>query len=349
MTAFSAMAVRRRAAQQGFALPLALVAIASLAIITLVGYRAVSGATEIVTAIQDDVRIEQAFHSAEAEAAFTFLTATAANGGVVTNADAAPVADPEIDNTDTDADAPEPRAFWRADGEQRVSAAAPEPIVVAYYDAAGFAPISALPEELLAQFLTAAGFERDPATEMAARIADYQDDDVRRRFRGAERTEYRLFAAAPPTNSPLRTVGELASVLEYADQAPAESWDFMLENARFGGLSSQFKPLLGPASVAGLFQTDAEASFATNPTESYVQLDTQPTDTARFLLAHGAATGLTRRRAVEIMRTAGAADKPFRRVWIYDKAEHGNGPATAAIEQRDMASVFQPAPDADSR
>ncbi len=338
---------RRRAAQRGFALPLALVAIASLAIITLAGYRAVAGATAIVTTIQDDVRIEQALYSAEAEAAFVFLTATAVNGGVQTDGASTPDVDLAFENVDVSALAP--TQYWRANGQQRRSGASVAPVEVAYFDASGFAPFSVLSDEQLAQFLSAAGFDRAAAEQMAARILDFQDDDVQRRFRGAERADYRLFSAAPPTNSPLRTSGELASVLGFSDAAPPESWEFITEYARFGGLGGVFKPQLAPSGIADLFDSSDESAFATDTLESYASQDAQPTDTARFLLAYRAENGLTRRRAVEIMRTAAAADKPFRRVWIYDKVENDNGPAPAAIERRDLAPIFQPASGSDSR
>ncbi len=333
--------------QHGFALPLVLVAIASLAIITLVGYRAVAGAAAIVMAIQDDARVEQAFFSAEAEAAFTFLSSPAVEGGIATGdgaiiANESPIGEAGVSGLGE-------RQYWSANGERRISAYGSSATTVSYFDAAGFAPIDLMSEEDLTLLLSAAGFSGNDAELMAARIADFQDHGAQRRFRGAERADYRLFGIAAPTDSPLRKPGELAAVLGYADLAPPSSWDFMLDNVRFGGLFSQFKPRLGPEILASLFVDAGDSPIASDPLESYGIQDVQPTETARFLLSHQADGRLTRRRAVEIMRTANAADKPFRRVWNYDKVNDDNGAATTASERRDMAPVYQPAAVADPR
>ncbi len=345
MTEHPSKPIHHGHAEKGFALPLALVAIASLALITLVGYRAVASATAVVTAMQGNAGAELALFSAEAETAFVFLSSPNIQGGIHTETTQQPAELSPFDEVDAaDLTALD---YWSANGQQRISNAARTPVFVTYYDASGFPPIGAMAEERLALFLRAAGFVEDAAVETAARLADYQDSDVRRRFRGAERAEYRLFNAAPPTNSPLRAPGELASVLEFSAVAPFESWDFILQNARFGGMSTQFKPQLGPPGLAAIFENQEGSAFAGDPLEGLTARDTQPTDTARFLLSHRAESGLTRRRAVEIMRTAGAADKPFRRVWIYDKAENDTGPA--ASEGRDMAPIFKSATDGDSR
>lgn len=331
--------------QSGFALPLVLVAIASLAIITLVGYRAVTGAAAIVATIQDNASAEQGLFTAEAEAAFTFLTSSAVSRGIATGGADISESQDEGNGRSTLSD----DQIWQANGATRRSTLGQKTTLVSYFDAAGFAPIERLRTDDLAALLLAAGFDGNDAEQVAARIADFQDGDTNRRFRGAEHADYRLFGVSPPTNSPLRSVGELAAVLGYADLAPASSWDFILEHTRFGGVSSQFKPLLGPPAMAGLFDIDEDAQIAPDPISDYGSEDSQPTETARFLLAHRGEAGLTRKRAVEIMRTASAPDKPFRRIWIYDKVNDDNGSPTPANERRDLAPVYQPAPGADSR
>ena len=330
--------------QQGFALPLALVAIALLSTITLAGYRAVTGAVEIASVVDDNTQTELAFFSAETESVFTFLTSPPVQNGILTR-----------DANETDPDAPEAifgfardlniesldaADHWRADGETRISITNTRPVTVAYHDASGFAPISALPEEETVAILTAAGFKPDVAAQFAARIGDFQDEDKRRRFRGAEATDYRLYGVSAPTNSPLRTPGELASVLGFADAASQDQWDFFIENVNFGGISTQFTPDFGPPALAELFENTRENTNAPNALDNSAESDANPTATARFLLAYRLQSGLTRRRAVEIIRTANAADRPFRRIRIYDKAKYEQGDATPTIEQRGLAPVF---------
>ena len=342
----------RNRRQQGFALPLALVAIALLSAITLAGYRSVSGAAEIVSTVQDNARMERAFFSAEAESTFVFLTSPAAPNGILTGSEPAGETDPRASTLITETlntDELTSIEFWRADGQARIAIAQSTRVTVIYHDAAGFPPIDVLPEGETAVILEAAGFDANAALQLAARIWDYQDDDTRRRFRGAERADYRLYSAAPPTNSPLRAPGELASVLGFGEEATARQWDFLIENMRFGGLSTQFKPHLGPPAVAALFASPDTETIATDPLDTYAPQNVPPTGTARFLLAYRFQDGLTGKRAVEIMRTAVAADRPFRRIWIYDKVENDQGEATPAIEQGDMAPVFQAAADSGPR
>lgn len=331
--------------QKGFALPLALVAIASLAIITLVGYRTVAGAAAIVVTMQENADIEQALFSAEAETVFTYLSSPIIPSGIAM--DPATLGSAAIDGIDVSTLADD--QLWRANGAARRSNTATTPIVVTYFDASGFAPIGALQVNQLAALLSAAGFDRNDVDQLAARIADFQDYDSTRRFQGAERAEYRLFGALPPTNSPLRSVGELEAVLGYTDKAPASSWSFLEEYASFGGLVGQFKPRLGPPLLADIIVDEEDAGIAADPFGGYDAASTQPTDTARFLLSPDGTPGLTRRRAVEIMRTANAPDRPFRRVWIYDKVHDDNGSQTAKTEQHNMAPVFQPTSGADPR
>lgn len=339
--------------QQGFALPLALISIALLSAITLAGYRAVSSAAEIASVVQENTRTELAFFSAENESAFMFLTSPPIELGILTSREQA-VTDGAQDGAFGQDDGPNIETLavaehWRADGQARLSSTQSLPVVVVYHDAAGFPPIAALPEEDTTIILAAAGFESDAAAQYAARIADFQDDDTTRRFRGAERSDYRLYGASPPTNSPLRTAGELTSVLGFAGAIPTENWDFFVKNIAFGGFTNQFIPRFGPPSIAALFENADSGIIATDPLETYLDENVQPTSTARFLLAYRLESGLTRRRAVEIMRTAVAADKPFRRIWIYDKAEYDQGEATPAIERRDLAPVFQAVADPDPR
>lgn len=331
--------------QSGFALPLALVAIALLSLITLAGYRAVSGAAGVSTALQDNARMERAMFSAESDAAFVFLTSSGVSGGIVT--DGALTSPDDILTAGPDTETLTPSQYWQANGGRRTSDFAALPVSVTYFDAAGFPPFDALSETDVAKFLAGAGFDADEAIRFAAIIGDYQDEDNRRRFRGAERTEYRLYGADPPSNSPLRTAGELSAVLGFADAAPFASWDFILENARFGSLSAQYKPKLGPESLASTMADDDELAVINDPLAEFSALDTRPTDSARFLLSVPTESGLTRRRAVEIIRTVGAADKPFRRIWIYDKVEDDNVAATQARERDGLAPVFEPAPSAD--
>ena len=339
--------------QEGFALPLALVAIALLSIITLAGYRAVSAATAVTLAFQENMQTELAFFSAEAESAFVFLTSPPITDGILTansqSVEGYDALDLALGIVDIDTELLQAVEYWRADGQVRISETQSIPVKVTYHDAAGFAPIALLPEEKVAAMFAAAGFDSESALRFAARIGDFQDADSRRRFRGAEATDYRLYGASAPTNSPLRVSGEMASVLGFADMATIESWDFFVTNVQYGGVISQFKPHFGPTAIATLFDDSVDEVIVTGLLDGYIDDSRHPSGTARFLLTFRLQSGMTRKRAMEIMRTAVAPDRPFRRIWLYDKAEDEQSDATPGIEQSDLAPVFQASTSPDSR
>ena len=323
-------------------MPFALIAIAALALVTLAGYRAVSSAAGVMTALQDETEVKRALASAEAEATFVFLTSPPVSQGIFTAA-AAP---PNISAFDTiDAEDFSPAEHWRANGEARRAVTVSTQTTATYFDAGGFAPFAAINEDQVAEILTRAGFDRDNAEMFAARIGDYQDPDVRRRFRGAERPEYRLFGKPPPTGSPLRSVAELSSVLQFSEQATPQIWDYLSEYGRFLNFGGEIKLTMAPDELAALLDTD-NAGLGQLGVESR---SPQPSDTARFLLETQASGGLTRRRAVEIMRTPSAADKPFRRFWVYDKAGGHDRSSIETADPNGLALIFEPETDSGAR
>lgn len=331
--------------QEGFVLPLVLVAIAALAIITLAAYRSISNTIEILDKLRADTEAARALQSAEAEATFVFLTSASAPGGLITQPEIFAAFNSVIDTTDPTGLSPS--EFWQATGARRISTASALPVEVTYFDAAGAAPIGVLPVADLVRILTASGFDSTDAQTLAARIADYQDSDVRRQLRGAERAEYRLFGEEPPTNSPIRVYSELDKVLGFSDIATSENWIILQDYMRFGGRSSQFKTNFSIPKLTEVFSSTSFSAVAGTAQNDEFGNDILITNSARFLLRTLPDTGLTRLRAVEIMRTPNAADAPFRREWLYDKVEQDAFQADKRTEDSGLATVFAPAAGAD--
>lgn len=327
--------------QGGFALPMVLVAIAALALITVTAYRSISSSADIVTSLRAEAEAKRSLFSAESEAAFVFLTSAPASGGIITQSEIFSGTDYVLNGADITS--LEPAQYWRADGGERISAPNGFPVVVTYFDAAGAAPIDSLRGQALVDILIASGFDKIDAQTIAARIEDYQDADIRRTVRGAERAEYRLYGKQAPTNSPLRVSSELSRVLGFSDVATPKNWEFFQHHARFGGRSSSFNTNFASPQVAAILAKDPLSTFEGDPVGGEFGSDIFPTNSARFLLSSQPRAGLTRVRVVEIIRSANHADAPFRREWLYDKASDDVDLANAAINETRLAPVFTPA------
>jgi hypothetical protein len=303
---------RRR--QSGFVLPFALVVIASLALIAAAAYAAVSKSAETMRAISEGAAEDIALTTAEAQATFAFLTAVPVAEGIWLGAPEIAVADDAASAADP-SDRRDSPSRWGGTGQARAVDAQGRRVIVEYRDAAGLFPISSASEATMARFLETFGFSRDAAAEMAARIGDYEDLDNVRRFRGAERTDYRLFSRDPPTNSPLRAPEEVGRVLGFFEAAPAAFWS---EVAVFATAEpGTIQKYAAPARLAPLI---AASGAGDGDLDAIAAQSTLPSARARFLL-RVSGERRTRTRAIEIRRSSLISQAPFRRYMVYETTE----------------------------
>lgn len=335
-------------AEGGFILPFTLVAIASLALIAAVSFRAMARAADIAAAMQEDLALETALAAAEAETAFVFLSSRPIIGGLHTIAAGPGPTTALLDSVS--AESLSTGEYWDAAGGARRATFGGARVRALYRDSAGFAPIDNLKEEDLAAFLQIAGFEPEPALEYAAKIKDFTDEDFVRRFRGAERSDYRLLQTPPPTDSPLRSVEELSSVIGLAEAAPPGFWGFIQDLSHLGGFASQPKPGFAPPELLAKMQMFEGDGLSFDPAEAALLETLTPSATARFLLDARMEDGrLTRRRAIDLTRRANAADRPLKRVLAYEKG--GAAPQGEAVELEfdELAPIFTTPEGSDSR
>jgi len=320
-----------RRAEAGLALPVVLATIAGLALITAVATGLIANSARQMTALDTDLRARIALAGAEAHATYFYLTSLPATGGRIA-AGALPDAEAaRFDSVVTlDLNAPLPPGYVSADGGV-VSVATPAaPVRVTFRDGSGIIPFQLLEEEKAAVFLEGAGFGREEALTFAARIADYQDQDFVRRFRGAERSDYRIYNAPPPTDAPLRAPEELSSVYEFADAAPAGLWPILYDSVTFNATLPIFKATFAHPSIAQR-ATAFLAGAGGNDFDELSSQDRNTTDRVRFLLdvtLEGQDRRRRLQRAVEIALSEQAVDMPFRRYWIYDRTLPTGGETT---------------------
>ncbi|GAB4517880.1 MAG: hypothetical protein Tsb0010_02060 [Parvularculaceae bacterium] len=277
-----------------------------------------------MAALETQSRGEWAIMDAEAEVAFAFLTSAPVRGGIYVGAQ--PFETITTNAGDVLYDRLAPQDIWSGRGGlrridlRRDETSLRRVALVSYQDGAGLAAINTLSAPEIEQTLIAAGLPSDAAASFAARILDYADEDNHRRFRGAERADYRLAQRAAPMNSPFRSIEEISSVLGadalLTEQVRRALESYVTTGNRVFGLNAAFAP---PA-LAGAARAHAE-SLNTAPDMVRLTAATGafPSVLGRFsiLIADGETVILE--RIIEIERAANAIDKPFRRYWIADR------------------------------
>ncbi len=331
-------------AESGFILPFALVVIASLALVAAAAFSAVSNSAETIRALDESAAEDIALATAEAQATYAFLTAAPVSEGIwlgsAATADGSSLdgfagteaASPLSNNPALNASP----MYWQGNGAARGVETSSGRVIVEYRDAAGLFPFSSADETKAGRFLEMFGFSRDAAVEMAARVADYEDPDNVRRFRGAERTDYRLFSRKPPSNSPLRTPEELGRVLGFFEAAPPNFWSDVVAYA-----TAEQGTMLEYAAPPRLSPLAATTSASEGDLDAISAQARLPSPRARFLLK---VTGerRTRTRAVDIRRSPSVSQSPFQRYIAYETTEFTKSTANGDV---DIAPILFADPD----
>ena len=323
--------------QQGAALPLVLVMIFSLSTIAATAFRITSQSASLMIALQDETDASIALFSAEEEAAFVFLTSVGAPAGLFLAPDVL-ADDPALEPPDW-SQFPDDQ-FWPALDGRRISRAGDRPVVVSYTDGGGFFSFAAADEDASSTFLEALGFNGDDAATLAARIADYQDADTVRRFRGGERADYRMLAKAAPTNSPLRNLSELGRVSGFDRLTNPAFWSRARRAASFAPI---YSPMRRAYAVHPGVRAVVDMQVDDDAFNEVTAASTTLSPRGRFVFTTMGNTsgknGVLIERIVEFHRTPLAPDRPFMRFWVWEGAvEDGDVPGEEGIDG--LAEVF---------
>lgn len=226
-------------AERGYVMLIVLTGVFALSVIALASMAVLRAGTDNLQLASDRLSLEVALHNAEQRALYELMTGTAVSDGVVTGTAASGL---DLDETLAIPDEGwSDNVFWSARGGGRTyrfgrfgdatidlpdapdagesSNGLPDrdlPLSVRahYWDVSAFLPLSTAEEAVLAQVLAGMGVAGDPQS-LAAKLADYVDPDHQRRFRGAERADYRFRGLPPPANAPLRLHEEVFSILDW--------------------------------------------------------------------------------------------------------------------------------------
>lgn len=114
------------------------------------------------------------------------------------------------------------------------------------------------------------------ADELAARLADYIDENVVRRFNGAEAAQYQSEGLSPPTNWYIRSEPELYNVLGWdgiLDEGKVEPWRDLFSVAYANALNINAAPEALLRMRLGLSSQDAQQLIAARERHAFRSLD----------------------------------------------------------------------------
>ncbi|MBK5910388.1 hypothetical protein CCR85_02640 [Rhodothalassium salexigens] len=297
----------RRAA--GFALPLVLVFVLVYATITLIGVEAAQRGQSLARSLSDRVEAEKRLASTEARALYQLLTAQPAAGGVDTDAPA-----PTGVSFDRAlATAANAGSYWAGNGGLRRDA---NGVLVAYQDAAGLVSVNTGSAAEIVALLGLFDIRGDEARRLAARLLDYRDEDNRRRFLGAERPAYRLVRRPVPTNSPFRTVEEVARVLGWDEHAALWAGGALSGFTTTAQRSIPISTAFMPERLAEAFDDDVIGAALRELGSPVNTVSKAPSNTAHLTFYSDYLSPVgprTLARTILVERTPNAADRPFKR------------------------------------
>jgi len=318
---FSIKAKKQKASTAGFVLPYVLLVIAILSVTTIIVAERLQKLTHSMASIQGQFETEQALLNAEAEAIYVILTGKPHELALDVNP-LTPYRNPFIADLNSEPENDEIVAdLWSVLRGQRIANQYDLPVLVSLQDASGLVSVNESSSEQLERLLIANGVQPNKAEILIARLQDYLDLDNRRRFKGAERSDYRLRRMDAPSNSPIRNFDELSNVL---------GWNEVLDDINLHDLMDMVT--LQPGDVVA-------QAFATPNLLKIIDLDRNPSlssgidaDIGNLLLNNKRLSGVYRlvffvetepgayrKRVLEIKKQPGNIISPFKRFFVYDR------------------------------
>ncbi len=312
--------------EQGFVLPYVLVVIAILAIAGTIAAQRLQKATHIIDDMQARIKSERVLISAEAAATFSLLTANPVRGGYDLSPNSPIVWEfgtlysDGIRQMSAEQAAQTPKDIWIANGRARRFDLEARSAVITLQDLSGVLSLNAPNAPRLPRVLEATGMTRKQARDLIVNLRDYVDSDSQRRPNGAEALDYRFANMRPPSNSPLRSYGELAQVIGWAEVLPALDLTKLKDMTTIELTQSYRAPFSTPdlKAVLGIDTNSFMPSQHIDITERSEMNHVMPTNNARLTIWAARNDGRYDKRVVDLERFSGGVGQPYRRRWVYD-------------------------------
>ena len=333
---------------KGFVLPYVLLVLAILAIVTIIAAERLQNSTDVLSRMQDRSSHERLFATSEAEAVYSLLTGIVIDSAIDLN----PLSPVETEFglfssagsllPERDAEEIE-RDLWSGQGGFRVSTQSEGDVYIELRDVGGLVSLYAGNEADTLHVLGFLGLSKNKARTLVAKLGDYTDADDNRRFKGAERADYRLRDKPPPTNSPLRNYNELAHVLGWQDMLNSidiHELQKMTSLQPMGVVRREF----ATSELLKILGLDKDDNVPKNSQFNFGDLEAfsrTMSDTYRLTFWVKGLQGQYHKRAIEIKRNANGIEKPFRRFWVYEATVLENALGLKQNSINEMKNVIQ--------
>ena len=301
-------------------LPYVLAVIAVISLLAVIAARSLETGQGLAAAVQTQIDLSLAADEAEEIVTFVFIVSPVTPAGL-------DLSGREIDQeailegTLPGADGVPEGAIWRADGGRRRLQIDDLEVRVRYQDADALVSVSTTSPEIIRRWLARLPEPPSDPEAMAAKLDDFRDSDNDRQFKGSERADYRLLQLQPPSNSSIRGLPELRSVLgwqDFAAEADADllselTWFYTSPVPREAGMPPALRERIAQHERELVGRAGGDLAF-----ELFVD-ENLPGPRAQFdfiVCDTGAATCL--RRIVEIEKTRGGPDLPYYRRLVFE-------------------------------
>lgn len=325
----------RPGAELGFVLPYVLAVIAVISLLAVIAAKSLETGQGLAASVKNQIDLGLAADEAEEIVTYVFLVSPVTGAGLdlsgrEINEDA--ILEGTLPSAEGLADAD----IWRANGGRRRIEIRDLDVRVRYQDADSLVSLSTTSPDIVERWL--ARLPQPPADPegMAAKLDDFRDSDNDRQYKGSERADYRLLQLQPPSNSSIRGLQELRSVLGWQDFAVEVDPDLLSELTWFYTNPVPREAGMPPALTERLAQHEREL-FTRAGRELAFELfagEVLPGPRGQFDITvcdSGAATCL--RRIVEIEKTRGGPDLPYYRRLVFEGiSPMTDGPAEETID-----------------
>ena len=312
----------------GFVLPYVLVVIAILAIAGTIAAQRLQSANTAILDLQERSRSERILRSAEAAATFSILTGNPVNGGYDLSPQSPTVgefgflaADGKSVLSVDEAENIKPN-IWPVNGGVRKYETSEGTVFIGLQDLTGVLSINDAGSPLFLNILKAAGVNNNEARKLVENLQDFIDFDNTRRPNGAEAVDYKFKNMLPPTNSPLRSYGELALVMDWAQVLPRLDITFLKDMTTIeatDGFREYFAGGTEEKSILGFEEDNAANGALQFDIIANLELDvTQPSSRVRLKIWAPRSDDRYDKRVVELMQTIASVEHPYYRRWVYD-------------------------------
>jgi len=340
--------------ESGFVLPYVLVMIAILAIVGTIAAERLQRTLKIVAQIEEQSRVQMNFASAEAEAIFALITSTPVDGGYNLNRNAARktdfgyfAADGFTSISKEDYDLIEQDLWSGAGGRRAFRISDTSHVLVEYQDISGLASWNGTNPKTLEKILMGVGLSKDISKSLLARLGDYTDEDNARRFRGAERSDYRLRQLPPPSNAPIRTYNELYSVMGWEDALTPVQLNRLKDWTTFE-VKSTLRGIFIPTSLQTLLKPKNALEAKSNTSQDLFAntgaVEVRPSGKWRLTFSQSLSSGGATKRVIEVVPQLQNTEIPFRKFWVYEQTVLSDPSAIPSTELSEIKDVLTATP-----